>query len=206
LTTALRPQNSRDVEVGVKWSQSTGTNLTIRVFEQKTTDEIAFDRLCGSMGCNTNLDPTSRQGVELEGRFAIQNNVQLQGSLQSVDAKFSEGPYAGKRIPAVAGVSAAARILWSIDTHQSLNVGAQFLGNSRFTNDVAGRCSDQMADRTLFDARYAWTNRKVEVSVAAMNLTDQRSYSYAITNATCSAVNVYPDPGRTLKAAVKYNF
>lgn len=206
LTTALRPQNSRDVEVGVKWSQSTGTNLTIRVFEQKTTDEIAFNRLCGSMGCNTNLDPTSRQGVELEGRFAIQNNVQLQGSLQSVDAKFSEGPYAGKRIPAVAGVSAAARILWSIDAHQSLNVGAQFLGNSRFTNDVAGRCSDQMADRTLFDARYAWTNRKVEVSVAAMNLTDQRSYSYAITNATCSAVNVYPDPGRTLKAAVKYNF
>jgi iron complex outermembrane receptor protein len=158
------------------------------------------------MGCNTNLDPTRRQGAELEGRLALQKNLRLQGSLQTVDAKFREGPFAGKQIPSVASISTAVRLLWLIDTQQSLNFGVQYLGGSRLSNDIANRCSAQMPDRTLLDARYAWNNRKIEVSLSAINLTDEKSYSYGITNADCSAVNVYPDPGRTLKATVKYNF
>ncbi len=203
---ALRPQSSRDIEFGVKWSLNADNYITFRTYEQNTTDEIAFNRLCGSMGCNTNLDPTRRQGAELEGRLALQKNLRLQGSLQTVDAKFREGPFAGKQIPSVASISTAVRLLWLIDTQQSLNFGVQYLGGSRLSNDIANRCSAQMPDRTLLDARYAWNNRKIEVSLSAINLTDEKSYSYGITNADCSAVNVYPDPGRTLKATVKYNF
>ena len=58
-------------------------------------------------------------------------------------------------------------------------------------------------DEVSRDARYAFRFEKFEFSLAADNLTNRKSYSLGF---SCLAGSVYPDPGRVLKAAVKYSF
>ena len=209
LNSALRPQNSRDLELGFNWQINPASTLLARWFEQKTIDEIAFNALdpsCLPFGCNTNLDPTRRRGVELESRTQWNHQFSSQVVIQSVDARFTEGPYTDSLVPSVSSLSGAVRVGWNIDANQSLNVGAQFLGAAKVTNDVANVCASNIPDRNLYDARYVWKDKQVEWSFAAINLTDQASFSNATTNATCSRFSVYPDPGRTLRAGFKYTF
>lgn len=200
LFAALRPQVTRDIEMGVKWQSVAGQRAGMRVFRQKATDEIAYDPTLFS---NVNLDPTRRAGIELNGQVSLASNLTLNGSLQTVDAKFSEGPNAGKEIPLVSQTSAALRVNWQIDTRQRLGVGVQHLGKARFGNDNANDCARMIPANTLVDVRYVWKMDHVELSLAADNLTDRKSYSQAF---NCVTGSIYPDPGRVLQASVKYSF
>lgn len=206
LSAALRPQTTRDLEVGIKWRNLADQSASLRVFEQNAIDEIAFNPLdpaCAPFGCNANLDPTRRSGVELEGRAPLGKALVLSGSVQTVHARFSEGSNAGREIPLVSSVSGAVRLNWAIDARQSLNLGVQFLGSARFGNDNDNSCSGRIPARQLLDARYSWRMDRVELSLAANNLTDEKSYSNAF---SCTTGSLYPDPGRTLRAAIKYAF
>ena len=200
LVSALRPQITRDLEAGLKWQSAAGYRAGARVFRQKASDEIAYDPTLFS---NVNLDPTRRTGVELNGQAPLGRNVTLNGSLQTVDAKFSEGPNAGRQIPLVSQTSIALRLNWQIDARQRLGVGLQYLGSARFGNDNANTCARMIPASTLLDARYTWKLDHVELSLAADNLTDRKSYSQAF---NCVKGSIYSDPGRVIKASVKYSF
>ena len=200
LFAALRPQNTRDLEAGVKWQSTEGHSAGARVFRQKAIDEIAYDPTTFS---NVNLDPTRRTGLELSGTAALMRNLKLTGTLQTVQAKFSGGPNAGKQIPLVSQQSGAVRLDWRIDERQTLGIGVQYLGSARFGDDNANTCTREIPSQALVDARYAWKFEKFEFSMAADNLTNHKGYSLAF---SCLTGGLYPDPGRVLKAAVKYSF
>ena len=200
LFAALRPQTTRDIEMGIKWQSAAGERAGMRVFRQKATDEIAYDP---SVFSNVNLDPTRRAGIELNGQVSLASNVTLNGSLQTVDAKFSDGPNVGKKIPLVSHTSAALRLDWQIDPRQRVGMGVQHLGKARFGNDNANACARMIPANTLLDARYTWKLDRVELSLAADNLTDRKSYSQAF---NCVTGSIYSDPGRVLQASVKYSF
>ena len=200
LFAALQPQITRDIEMGLKWQSAATSSAGMRVFRQKARNEIAYDPTVFS---NINLDPTRRTGIEVNGQMALANNLTLNGSLQTVDAKFSEGPNAGKKIPLVSKNSAALRLDWQVDARQRVGVGAQYLGKARFGNDNANACTRMIPASTLLDARYSWKLDRVEVSLAADNLTDRKSYSQAF---NCVTGGIYPDPGRIIRASVKYVF
>lgn len=200
LLAALRPQITRDIEAGLKWQSAAGSRAGIRVFRQKATDEIAYDSTVFS---NVNLDPTRRSGIELNGQVSLARSLTLNGSLQTVDAKFAAGPNAGKAIPLVSQTSAALRLNWQIDSRQQIGVGAQYLGQARFGNDNANTCARMIPATTLLDARYAWKLNQVELSLSANNLTDRKSYSQAF---NCVTGGIYSDPGRVIQASVKYSF
>lgn len=198
LSTALKPQTSRDYELGIKWTKGTAGGGAFRVFQQDTVNEIAYDPTIFS---NVNLDPTKRTGAELEGNAALTDTLRFSGSVQNVQAKFGGGANSGKSIPLVSEWSAAARLSWQIDDVQSVNVGAQYLGSARFNNDNANTCALQIPATTTLDASYAWKKKDWEWSVSGNNLTDKSSYSLAY---SCTAGSLYPDNGRSLKLAVKY--
>ena len=200
LFAALRPQITRDIEMGVKWQSAAGERAGMRVFRQRAMDEIAYDPTLFS---NVNLDPTRRAGIELNGQVSLASNLTLNGSLQTVDAKFSEGPNAGKKIPLVSQTSAALRLNWQIDPRQRVGMGVQHLGKARFGNDNANACARMIPANTLLDARYTWKLDRVELSLAADNLTDRKAYSQAF---NCVTGSIYPDPGRVLQVSVKYSF
>jgi iron complex outermembrane receptor protein len=200
LFAALRPQNTRDLEAGVKWQAAAGHGAGVRVFRQKAVDEIAFDPTTFN---NVNLDPTKRTGLELSGTAALLSNLKVTGTLQTVKAKFSAGPNNGNEIPLVSRQSAAVRVDWRVDERQTLGMGVQYLGSARFGDDNANTCAGQIPSHTLLDARYAWKLDKLEFSLAGDNLTNHKGFSLGF---SCLTGAVYPDPGRVLKAAVKYSF
>ena len=200
LATALRPQITRDIEAGLKWQSGAGHAAGVRVFRQTAKDEIAYDN---AVFANVNLDPTRRNGVEVNGKLAVSKDLSVSGSVQSIAAKFASGPNAGLEIPLISNMTAAMRVNWQIDARQQLGVGVQYLSQARFGDDNANACARKIPSSTLLDARYAYKLGKVELSVAADNLANSKGYSLGF---SCLNGAVYPNPGRVLKLAAKYSF
>ena len=200
LLAALKPQIQRDLQLGLKWRGASGDNLNLAIFRQRARDEIAYDPITFS---NVNLDPTRRSGIELDGRVQLTPAWSLHGSVQTVRARFDAGPNAGLEMPLVSSVSAALRLGWAIDARQTLDMGWQHLGPARFGDDNANTCARRIPSSNLLDARYSLRLQRVELSLAASNLADAHSYSQAF---SCASGALYPDPGRTLRAGLRYAF
>ncbi len=200
LFAALRPQITRDVELGLKWIGPDAMQGNLRAFRQSATDEIAYDPVSFS---NTNLDPTRRQGIELEGRMPLGAQWLLNGSLQSLSARFTGGPNSGREMPLVSRLSGVVRLAWTIDAQQSLDMGWQHLGDARFGDDNDNRCPRRIPASSLLDARYRWRHDGLELALNVVNLADARGYSQAF---SCNTGALYPDAGRTFKISAKYVF
>lgn len=196
----LEPQTSRDLELGV----SAGTEArkaTARVFRHRLTNEIYFDPTI-AFGTNTNLDPTRRQGVELEGQATIANAWRLTGAWQYVQAEFRDGPNAGRDMVLVPKHMVTARLAWTPGDGQTADIGAQWVDRQRYGDDFTNSCSTRMPSFTTLDARYARRFGPWEVAVSGLNLTDRQYYSQAY---NCRA-GIYPSDGRQLKLSARFDF
>jgi iron complex outermembrane receptor protein len=198
---ALLPQQSSDREVGVKWAAG-GNGATLRVFKQKTVNEIAY---VADINANTNLDPTQRSGVELEGHWAVLQNLTLTGTWQQVSAQYRSGPNAGKEMTQVAPHSATARATYRINNQHTVEMGAQYLAASRYSGDESNQCAMHVPTSALLDGRYAWSDRVWTLAVTGTNLTDRKGYNYGTTY-LCGQPSVYPYAGRNLKLSVSRVF
>jgi len=196
----LRPQTSNDKEIGVKFRRNRQA-FTARYFAQNTVDEIYLDPTTSK---NINFDPTKRNGLELQVSTELSSAVRLSGTLQSMQATFASGIYAGKHIPLVNEQTATLRMGYRIDEKQSFESAWRMLGSTFAGSDEANTCGTKVPSSRMFDALYRWRDKGVELSFGANNLTNQKTYQY---DYGCgSGGYVYPDPGRTLRAALKYNF
>jgi iron complex outermembrane receptor protein len=197
----LRPQRNQDKEIGVKWRQG-AHSATVRYFRQKTVDEIAYDDF---EGANANIDPTRRQGVEIEGRWQATSRLILSGTWQSLSAKYREGPLAGREVVLVSPRTGTLRANYQFDEHQSLDVGLQYAASMRYSGDAENQCGQRVPSSTLLDARYAWSSKMWTWSLSATNLTDRDGYNYGYLY-MCGGEGVYPYAGRVFKASVSRQF
>jgi len=196
----LEPQTSRDLELGV----SAGTEArkaSARVFRHRLTNEIFYDPTLG-FGANTNLDPTRRQGVELEGQAVFADAWRLTGSWQYVQAEFRDGPNAGRDMVLVPKHVVTARLAWTPGVGQTADIGAQWVDSQRYGDDFANSCSTRMPSYTTVDARYARRFGPWEVALSGLNLTDRQYFSQAY---SCRA-GIYPSDGRQLKLSLRFDF
>jgi len=196
----LEPQTSRDLELGVSAGVET-RKVTARVFRHRLTNEIFFDPTIG-WGANTNLDPTRRQGVELEGQAVFANAWRLTGQWQYVQAEFRDGPNAGREMVLVPKHVVTARLAWTPGNGQTADIGAQWVDSQRYGDDFANSCSTRMPSYTTVDARYARRFGPWEVAVSGLNLTDRQYFSQAY---NCRA-GIYPSDGRQLKLSLRFDF
>jgi len=199
LSQPLLPQINRDTELGVKW-QGQGSNATLRWFKQRTHDEIAYD---ASLFANVNLDPTQRQGFELEGHWQVSQPLQLSGTWQQVKARFSAGPQAGREMTLVAPRTATLRASYQVNAQQTAELGMQYRSAMRFDDDASNSCTNRIPSSTLFDARYAVLASKWELSMNITNLTDRKTYSYAY---SCTSGSLYPEAPRAFRLQVSRHF
>ncbi|MDE2075913.1 MAG: TonB-dependent receptor [Burkholderiales bacterium] len=196
---ALRPQRNRDTEAGVKWSQA-GQSATLRWFKQRTVDEIGFDPI---NYVNANLDPTRRQGIELEARSKLSDRLELSGTWQHLKARYTSGPNAGKEPVLVAPYTATIRAAYNVDDQQSVSVGMQYVAPSRFGDDNDNTCAKRIPSYRPIDTTYRWSDKVWTVVASAANLADQKTYNYAY---SCTTGYLYPEPGRSLKLTVSRAF
>ena len=197
----LAPQTSRDLELGVTVGDK-ARQVSARVFRHRLRNEIFFDPTLNGFGANTNLDPTRRQGIELDAQADLGANLRLTGHVQHVQAEFTGGPNAGREMVLVPKNVLTARLAWLPGNGQSADIGAQYVANQRYGDDFANGCSTRIPSYTTFDARYAIQLGAWEVAVNGLNLADRQYFSQAF---GCRS-GIYPSDGRQLKLSARYDF
>lgn len=205
-TTPLRPQVSRDTEIGARWKHA-ADKLDARLYRSTLTDEIGFDpnavNSFGFTGANINLDPTLREGLELDWSHAVTARLGLRANAIVRKASFRSGPNAGKDVPLVPRKALALRADWTPVAGHRLNAGVNWVSSQH--PDFANAC--RMPSYTTADARYAWQFRpNAEVALGVTNLFDRKFFSQAFTCSAGVTGGIFPDPGRQVTASLRVQF
>jgi iron complex outermembrane receptor protein len=196
----LKAQTSHDLELGATLGGE-ARQVALRVFRHQLRNEIFYDPTIG-YGANTNLDPTRRQGFEIDAQALIAAGWRASAHLQHVNASFTEGPNAGREMVLVPRNVASARLAWVPGDGQTADIGAQWASSQRFGNDFTNSCAARIPSYATLDARYARKLGPWELAVSGNNLTDRQYYS----NAFGCQSGIYPSDGRQLKLSARYDF
>lgn len=197
----LQPQLSHDQEVGAILGNAK-RRVTLRLFQNKISNEIMFNPLAGPFGANDNLPATRRRGVEVEGRLAVTKSTVVSANWQHINAKLTEGPSAGNELVLVPRNTAALRLNWLPGGPHSASAGVVWMSSQRDGGDFSNTCAKPIPSHASLDARYAWRRDGWELSVLGSNLLDRRYYTYAY---TCGG-GIYPENGRALMVTVRRDF
>jgi iron complex outermembrane receptor protein len=198
----LAPQTSHDVELGATFGDS-ARQLSARVFRHNLRNELFYDPTQnGGFGANTNLDPTRRQGVEIDAEAQLAPAWRVVAHLQHLDARFTEGPNAGREMVLVPKNMLTTRVVWAPGDGQSADLGAQWVDTQRYGGDFANTCDGRIPSYTTVDARYARKLGAWELALSGLNLADRQYFSNAF---SCKAA-IYPSNGRQLKLSARYDF
>lgn len=199
----LSPQTSRDTELGTRLSRG-AAKLDIRWYRSDLTDEIAYDGNATGpgVGANVNLDPTRRQGLELEGRYALNSAVNLRLNSAVRQARFVSGAYAGNNVPLVPARTLALRADWSPALGHRVDGGVNWV--SAQNPDFSNLCT--MPAYTTMDLRYGYQFRNAEFALGLNNLSDSKYYTQAFGCTAGVTTSIYPEAGRTVTASVRVRF
>ena len=198
----LEPQVSRNVEIGVDYSQPS-YQLSSSVYYMKLEDEIHFDPVTFT---NVNLDPTSRQGLELSIMSRITDVLQLRGQYAYTRAEFREGTYKGNDVPLVPSNTASLSALWDLSPALQFIMTANHVGKKFFDNDqnntAAKIPSYDMIDVKLLSKFGPW-----KLSGAINNLFNEEAFDYGVISTfTPGRYNAYPLPERSATFSVTREF
>ncbi|CAB3676855.1 Vitamin B12 transporter BtuB [Achromobacter pulmonis] len=220
----LAPQTSTDKELGVTWASDT-TSARLSWFRYDLTNEIQYNPLADGMwgpgtGANTNLDPTRRQGIELEGHHKLTSSLTLDANLTWMEAQFRSGTYAGvdlsgKTVPLAPKWLANAGVTWRPTDAFLWNVTAQYVGKSRMDNDQANQFDTQLDAYVLFNTKVAYKfTSNIEGAFGINNILDRKYATYGIRGGDASFqmlgpvanYNLYPAPGRNFYASLTVRY
>jgi iron complex outermembrane receptor protein len=200
----LKPQTSRDSELGARWTHAQG-KVEARIYRSEMTNEIGFDPGAPNVflpGANVNFDPTRRQGLELDAVQNVAPGLGVRVNAQVRDAKFRSGPYAGRQVPLVPRETLALRADWSPAPHHRLSGGVQWVSSQH--PDFQNSCS--MPAYTTADARYAYEWKQAELAVGVTNIANRKFYTQAFACAAGQPTSIYPEPGRAITGSVRVRF
>ena len=205
----LRPQRSRDIELGARWAHARG-GLEARLYRSALTDEIGYDPNAagpnspfGFHGANINFDPTRRQGLELDWKHAPTATFGWSVHAAWRQATFRSGPYEGRDVPLVPGRTLAVRADWTPVAGHRVGGGVNWVSSQH--PDFENSCT--MPSYTTADARYAWQfHPQAELAVGVTNLFDRRYYTQAFGCAGGQVQSIYPEPGRQFTASLRVQF
>lgn len=220
----LAPQTSTDKELGLTW-KSDKSSARLSWFRYDLRNEIQYNPLGDGIwgpgtGGNINLDPTRRQGIELEGHHALTSSITLDANLTWMEAKFRSGTYsgvdlAGKQVPLVPKWLANAGVTWRPTDALLWNVSAQYVGKSRMDNDHANQFGEELNAYVLFNTKLAYKfTRNIEGAVGVNNILDRKYASYGVRGGDAHAqylgstarYNLYPAPGRNFYASLTLRY
>lgn len=124
----LAAARSRTLEIGSKWHAQDGTQLDASLFRADTDDELAVASNIGGRSTYRNIGRTRRQGIELQYRQPLAEQLELQLAWTWLQAQV-RSPYltcagsgcrvpdtrvdAGSRLPGVPRQQAFARLQWT---------------------------------------------------------------------------------------------
>jgi iron complex outermembrane recepter protein len=211
----LRPQTARSHELGYEARPPRGW-LRAALFVIDVTDEIHLDAFSTGIG-NTNLPPSRRRGVELEGRSTAFGRLVLGAAYTYTDAKFREGvlpgsPFtqenvviAGKTVPLVPRHRLNLKASWAFAARTHLNASLAYVGEQFMDNDEPNTLGVKIPAYTVADLRLVHERGPWRMTAAVNNLTNEKYYNYAVRSQFVpDRYNAYPLPGRSFTVTVEY--
>ncbi len=210
----LRPQKARTHEVGFETRGAPG-RVRASVFLMDVHDEIHLDPFTTGIG-NTNLPPSRRRGLELDGQWQAATSVTLGAAYSFIDAKFRQGvlpggaftvPIAGKTVPLVPRNKLSVNAAWSVTKRTRLSAVANYVGTQHMDNDEGNTLGTKIPAYTVVDLKLLYRNGPWTAGAAVNNLFDRSYYNYAVRSQfVADRYNVYPLPQRNVSVNVAYTF
>jgi iron complex outermembrane receptor protein len=208
VVTLLRPQRSLDREIGIDYLWG-GANLRASVYRMEVTNELHYNALTSE---NTNLSPTLHQGMELEGKTKLGNNLSLFANYSYAQARFISGSYSstdvtGKNIPLVPRHRVNLGGTWRMNEQDKLSLNLSHVGSQVFDNDQDNTFGQEMPAFTTADAKFTRETGPWKWTVAVNNLANAKYFTYGIrSRATAGKFNAYPMPERNFSLSGEYRF
>jgi len=212
----LRPQTARTHEAGAEW-RAKGSRARATLFQTDVTDEIHLDPFTTGVG-NTNLPPSRRRGLELDGVWQATPSLRFTGAYAYTDARFREGvlagggfaiganlDIAGRRAPLVPEHRLSLGLAWALDARTQLAASLTAAASQYMDNDEPNTLGAKIPAYSLVDVKLARELGWGRISATVNNLFDERYYTYAVRSAfTPDRYSVYPLPGRTIAVAAEF--
>ncbi len=208
----LRPQINRSAEFGAELKDARG-RLRATLFNIDVTDEVHLDAFTTGTG-NTNLPPSRRRGLEIEGRWPAFKTVTLGAAYTYTDARFLEGVLpggafnvvlTGKTVPLVPRHKANFSASWVPMAKTRLNAIATHVGGQFMDNDEGNTLGTSIPPYTVVDLKLVHEKGPWRLSAAVNNLFDRKYYNYAVRSQfVLDRYNAYPLPERNIAVVVEY--
>ncbi len=213
----LRPQKARTHELGYETRGAAG-RVRASIYTMEVRDEIHLDAFSTGIG-NTNLPPSRRRGLELDGQWQALKTVTLGAAYSHIDAKFREGvlpgsafsqlnvQLAGRTVPLVPRNKLSVNAAWSITANTRLSAVANYVGEQYLDNDEGNTLGTKIPAYTVVDLKLLYRNGPWTVGGAVNNLFGKSYYNYAVRSQfVADRYNVYPLPERNATFNVGYAF
>ena len=206
----LKPQHARTHEAGVEWRRG-GDRVRATLFRTDVTDEIHLDPFTTGVG-NTNLPPSRRQGIELDGRRQAARALRLSASYAYTAARFVEGtlsgspfaigtdmPISDRAVPLVPRHKLNLGAVWDALPRTSLSGALTAVSEQVLDNDEPNTLGRRIPAYYVVDVKLAQVFSWGRLAATVNNLFDEDYYTYAVRSAfTADRYAVYPLPGRVL--------
>jgi len=205
----LNPQHAITHEAGAELRGHAGS-VRAALFRIDVQDEIHLDPFSTGVG-NTNLPPSRRQGIELEGSWQAAKDLRVTAGYAYTDARFLEGvlpggpfaigtdmPIAGKTVPLVPRHKFNAAFVWELGAATRLSGALTSLSSQFMDNDEPNTLGVKIPAYSLLDLKLSRDFGWGRLALTLNNLLDADYYTYAVRSAfIADRYAVYPLPGRT---------
>jgi len=194
----LKPQTGTVQEIGGNASFGP-LRARAAFYHMNLDDEIAFD---GTLFANVNLDPTRRQGFELETNWQIAPSLAALLSYSYTRSTFRSGAYSGNQLPLVPRNSAAAKVAWDGGSMGRYVLVGTYVGERYFSGDFANTL-DKLDGYTTVDLTATWDLKPWSITARLLNAFDQVYAPFAGYSAF-QGYYYYPADGRTFLMTASY--
>ncbi|MFA7388475.1 MAG: TonB-dependent receptor, partial [Thiohalobacteraceae bacterium] len=206
--TVLETQTGESYELGAEWRRG-GHDARAVVYRLDLDNEIDYDPSASfGFGGNTNLDPTRRTGLILDGHLQVLDVLRLGGAYGYVDAEFDNGAFAGNDVPFVAEHSLSLNADYRLTGHWHLFGEAQYISERVPQGDYANRL-ERLPGYTVYNASIDYRVTAWTFALRVDNLTDKR-YSDVAVRAfdpwPIETIGYYPAPERSAYLTAEYHF
>ena len=213
----LRPQKARTHEVGYETRGAAG-HVRAALYTMEVRDEIHLDAFSNGIG-NTNLPPSRRRGLELDGQWLATKAVTLGAAYSYIDAQFREGVLPGsafsqlnvqlavRSVPLVPRNKLSVNAAWAISANTRLSAVANYVGAQFMDNDEGNTLGVKIPAYTVVDMKLSYRRGPWRAGLAVNNLLGKSYYNYAVRSQfVADRYNVYPLPERNFSVNVAYDF
>lgn len=213
----LRPQSALDRQLGVEYAHQ-GNSAKLTLFHADVKDEIHLDPFTTGIG-NTNLPPSRRYGVELEGRLNPLPSWSLGANYSYTVAKFRSGvlpggaftrsnvSISGKHVPLVPQHKLNADVQWVPAKNSTLTLSASYVSKQFLDNDEPNDLGVTIPAYTVVDLKFTQQFGAWQAALTVNNLFDRQYFNYGVRSQfTQDRYAVYPLPGRNATASLSYRF